>query len=374
MSAPARRIAVSDLEDGRAFVELTCSRRALDHRVLAADVVGGEWHRRRILDASDHVKVRERRFDHHDVGALLDIEQRLADGLVGVRRVHLVATAVAERRRRVRRIAERPEERRGELGRVGHDRRVGQTVVVERRTDGADAPVHHVAGGDHVRAGAGLGDRRPRQELERRVVVDRAIGTEDPTVPVARVLAQTQVADHEQVRVGLLDRTRGELHYSFVVPRARAFLVLGRRQPEQQHGWDPERVRLARLGDGVGDRRAGRCRASSGSPRAGPGRGPRTSGRRGRQARRASRARDPEVREWTGAGEGGSAGKPCLRSRIPPRDRGARQWVGRPTHTASHCRRGLLAGSTRVAAVRAALHAAAGARRERAGYGLGRSQ
>ena len=39
-----------------------------------------------------------------------------------------------------------------------------------------------------------------------------------------------------------------------VVPGARALLVLGRGQPEQEHGRDPQRVRLAGLGHRVGDR------------------------------------------------------------------------------------------------------------------------
>ena len=75
-------------------------------------------------------------------------------------------------------------------------------------------------------------------------------------VAVARVLAQAQVGDHEQLGMGLLDRARGELDDPLVVPGARALLVLGGREPEQQHGGDPELRRLAGLGDRVGDRQA----------------------------------------------------------------------------------------------------------------------
>ena len=77
---------------------------------------------------------------------------------------------------------------------------------------------------------------------------------EHAAVAVAGVLAQAQVSDHQQLRVGLLDRPGGQLHDTLVIPRARALLVLGGREPEQQHGGDPERRGLAGLGDGMGDR------------------------------------------------------------------------------------------------------------------------
>ena len=134
------------LQHRRPLFEIAGGRRGLQHRVLAADVVGGQRHPGRVLDPADHVQVGQRRLDHEDVGALLDVEPRLADRLVGVGGIHLVAATVAERRRRVGRVAERPVEGRGELGRVGHDRRVDQAVVVQRGADRAHAAVHHVAG------------------------------------------------------------------------------------------------------------------------------------------------------------------------------------------------------------------------------------
>ena len=69
--------------------------------------------------------------------------------------IHLVAAPVAERRRRAGGLAERPVERRGVLGRVGDDRRLGQLGA-----DRGDPAVHHVARADGV--GAGLGVARPR--------------------------------------------------------------------------------------------------------------------------------------------------------------------------------------------------------------------
>ena len=75
MSAPARRI---DVSVSSTAARSSTSRRGggLDHRVLAADVVGGDRQAGRVLDAADDVEVGERGLDHDDVGALLDVEQR----------------------------------------------------------------------------------------------------------------------------------------------------------------------------------------------------------------------------------------------------------------------------------------------------------
>ena len=52
-------------------------------------------------DHPDDVQVRAGRLDHQDVGTLLDVERHLAQRLARVRRVHLVAAAVAEGRRAI---------------------------------------------------------------------------------------------------------------------------------------------------------------------------------------------------------------------------------------------------------------------------------
>src|SRR5918997_1172328 len=67
------------------------------------------------------------------------------------------------------------------------------------------APVHHVAGRRGVGARLGLGERRAREQLERRVVVDDAVAAQHAAVPMGRVLAQAQVGDDEQVGVLRLD-------------------------------------------------------------------------------------------------------------------------------------------------------------------------
>ena len=114
--------------------------------------------------------------------------------------------------------------------------------------DGADPPVHHVARRDDVDAGARLRDRRARQQLERRIVVDDAVGAQHAAVAVVGVLAQAQVGDHEQVRMRPLDRlqpraARCRPHPTRPSPRRPS----ARRDPEQQDRRDPERPRLAGL-------------------------------------------------------------------------------------------------------------------------------
>ena len=101
-------------------------------------------------------------------------------------------------------------------------------MLVERGAQRAHAAVHHVARRDRVGARLGLGDRGAREQLERLVVVDDAVGAQHAAVAVRGVLAQAEVGDDQQVRVGGLDRARGELDHALVVPRARALLVLAR--------------------------------------------------------------------------------------------------------------------------------------------------
>ena len=73
---------------------------------------------------ADQIEIRHRRLDHDHVGAFFQIELDLAHGLAPVGRVHLIAAPVAELRRGFGGFAERPVKHRGELGRVGQNRRV----------------------------------------------------------------------------------------------------------------------------------------------------------------------------------------------------------------------------------------------------------
>src|SRR5438034_166366 len=76
--------------------------------------------------------------DHDDVRPLGQVERDLAQGLVAVGRVHLIAAAVAELRRRFGRVAERAVEAGGVLGRVAHDGQPGKAGGIEAAANGAD--------------------------------------------------------------------------------------------------------------------------------------------------------------------------------------------------------------------------------------------
>jgi hypothetical protein len=84
----------------------------LQHRVLAADLVGEGRHLELVLHAAHHVQVGHARLDHHHVGAFGDVERHFAQGFVAVGRVHLVGVLVglAEVGGGAHRVAERAVE------------------------------------------------------------------------------------------------------------------------------------------------------------------------------------------------------------------------------------------------------------------------
>ncbi len=120
MSAPARRMRAGS-PSRRALRRATQSAGRLHHREFARDVVGGDRHAEALLHAPDDVEIRQRRLDHHDVGAFVEIGGHLAQRLARVGRIHLVAAAIAKGRRRSRGLAERSVEGRRVLRRVRHD-------------------------------------------------------------------------------------------------------------------------------------------------------------------------------------------------------------------------------------------------------------
>ncbi len=84
---------------------------------------------------------------------------------------------------RAHRIAERAVKAGGVLGGVGHDAGVDVAVRLQRGADGADAPVHHVAGRDHIDPGGGMGQRLVHQHLDGDVVHDIAVSSKMPSWP-----------------------------------------------------------------------------------------------------------------------------------------------------------------------------------------------
>ena len=122
MSAPARRIEVrvSRIAGSRSIQP--CAAAASTMAYSPEMLYAATGHVDRVADRADHVEVGQRRLHHHDVGALLDVEQRLAHALDGVGGVLLVGAPVALQRG-VDRLAERAVERGGVLRGVGQDRR-----------------------------------------------------------------------------------------------------------------------------------------------------------------------------------------------------------------------------------------------------------
>jgi hypothetical protein len=222
--------------------------RRLDHRVLAADLVGGDRLPEFHLHPGDHVEVRERRFQDDDVGALREIDLDLAQRLRHVAGVHLVTATIAELRRGIGGVAKRSVEGRAVLRGIRHDAHPLEPALVERLPDRAHAAVHHVRGSHEVGAGGGVRQRRLHQ-LRDGHVVDDLLAVEDAAVAVRGVLAEAHVGDHHQVGHLALERAHGGLHRRLRIGGERAARVLCRRQPEQQHAGHALRLGGRRLLD-----------------------------------------------------------------------------------------------------------------------------
>ena len=127
-----------------------------------------------------------------------------------VGRIHLIGAPVAEGRRRLGRLAERPVEGGRVLGRVGDDRRRWRSHWRSSRcADREHAAVHHVARRDRIGAGARVGERHLRQRCDRGIVVDAPCWRDVAAVAVVRGAAQAHVRPYEQLRAGLLDGADG---------------------------------------------------------------------------------------------------------------------------------------------------------------------
>ena len=120
--------------------------------------------------------------------------------LVAVGRVHLIAGAVAELRRRLGRIPERPIKGGSVLDRVAHDRQMAEPGLVQARADGRHHAVEHAAGRDQVGPGPGMADALFRQQRQGCVIVQvdaPANVLQDAAVAVIGVLAEAFVGDQQ---------------------------------------------------------------------------------------------------------------------------------------------------------------------------------
>ena len=183
-----------------------------------------------VLHAAHDVQIRHAGFDHHHVGAFGDVERHFAQRFVGVRRVHLVdlLVALAEVRRRADGVAERAVEGTRVLGAVGHDAGVDQALRFERRTDRADAPVHHVAGCDDVDTGLRLHQRLLRQHGHGLVVEDVAVLVRirigQAVLAMCREGIERHVGHQAELGETLLQRAHHRRHQAF---RVQGFTAVG---------------------------------------------------------------------------------------------------------------------------------------------------
>jgi hypothetical protein len=244
------------------FVDHAGGGGGLHHRVLAAHVVRADRQRGGLTHTAEHVEVSERRLDHQHVGALFFVETRLAKPFARISRIHLVGRAVAELGRAIGRVAKRPVERRGVFHGVREDGEVFVRRLVEGLPNRRDAPVHHVARGDHVGTGIRVDERDAREHLERRVVVDvdHAVTprVENAAVAVVGVLVDTNVGHHDDLGRGVFHRPNGHRHGPFGIgPRfaTRIFVLRETKENDASEtgvtslAGDPRRVRDGVLRD-----------------------------------------------------------------------------------------------------------------------------
>ena len=228
--------------------------RGLDHGVFAADVINGGRFTETLADPPQNVDVRQCRFDHDDVGAFVDIERDFAQRFFRIGGVHLIRTAIAELRRAFRGVTKRSVENRGKFGGVAHDAGLIETVRIQCFANGADAAVHHVAGRNHVGAGARVGKRRLDQKIDRLVVEDMemiAIHPGDPAMTVAHVFAETHIGQHDYLRTFFLDCAQALLHDTIVRVSAAGLFIFLFRNSEQEEGLQPEIARTLRFIDNL---------------------------------------------------------------------------------------------------------------------------
>ena len=127
--------------------------------------------------------------------------------------------------------------------------RLVESRLVQGAADRAHASVHHVGRRDDVRARPRVHQRHPRQQPERRVVLDLVPGDE-PAVPVRRVLAEADVRDDQQLLALRADRAHGSRHDAVLGVALRSLRVLAFGQAEEDHARDAQRLHLAGLARG----------------------------------------------------------------------------------------------------------------------------
>ncbi len=200
------------LQHDAALVYPALSGGGFDHAVFAAHVVGSQRKfREGLLDAANHVQIRQSGLDHEHIRAFGDVYGGFAQSLAPVGGVHLMGRAVAEFGRALRRVAEGTVKARRVLHRIRENGEMREIRLVQRGADGAHHAVHHAGGGDDIRSGFGVADRHFAENIQRGVVEDVAFGevrigeipalvrqVQQPAMPVTGVFAEADIGhdDH----------------------------------------------------------------------------------------------------------------------------------------------------------------------------------
>ena len=99
-----------------------------------------------------------------------------------------------------------------------------ESLGIEPGADRGDAAIHHVGGGDHVGAGAGLVQRLLDEHRDGLVVQD-FLAAHEAVMAVARIGIERHVGDEPQLRHGCLDGPAGTADEVLVVQGLGAFGV-----------------------------------------------------------------------------------------------------------------------------------------------------
>ena len=120
-----------------------------------------------------------------------------------------------------------------------------EAVGLQRLSDGLDATVHHVRGGDHIGPGMGVDEGLFGQPFETGVIEDAAV-LDHAVVAVVGVAVQGDVGDDAHLRGRVLDGLDAVGDQAVRVGRAGADRVLDRAIDigEQGHGGDAETAGL----------------------------------------------------------------------------------------------------------------------------------
>ena len=266
------------LHHHRVVVEPAVGGRGLEHRVLAADLVGEGRHAELVLHAAHDVQVGHAGLDHHHVGAFGEVERHLAQRLVAVARVHLVdlLVALAEVAGRADGVAERAVEGAGVLGAVGHDAGVDRGRAPSSASRIAPMrPSIMSLGATMSTPACGLHQRLLRQHRDRLVVEDVAAVVEQAVLAVAGERVERHVGQHAQLGEALLQLAHGARHQAVGVERLAA--VGASSAPGRSPGTAPSPGCPARThSSATGSRRSScrRCTPGMRGRRPAPGRWP----------------------------------------------------------------------------------------------------